>query len=167
MAKLMRLADATLITVRCPAALLDTVGEASGLDFPREANRFVTSGTTTVVWTSPDDWLIIAQEIEPSDLLSSLEAAFTGHHAAVVDMSGNRVRLQLSGHDSRTMMARACALDFDPPYFDVGHCAGTLVTRAQAFVLQRDDAPTYEMLVRRSYAHYLCNWFMTAGCEVI
>lgn len=50
-------------------------------------------------------------------------------------------------------MNRACALDFDPPRFTAGHCT----------VIQIDDTPTYELLVRRSFAAYLGDWFMTAG----
>ena len=164
MVDLMRLPDAALIAVRCAPAVLDVVdGALSDWPFPRDANRFATVGETTIVWTGPEDWLIIAAATELSALLTRLEAQFAGHHAAVVDISGNRVRFQLSGSRARAMMARACALDLDPPHFRVGQCAGTVVARTQAFVLQRDDAPTYEILVRRSYARYLSDWFDTAG----
>ena len=163
MAELFRLPDATQITVRCSAAVLNAVGASAGLEFPRAANRFAISGTTTILWAGPDNWLVIAEACE---LISTLEAAFAGHNAAVVDVSGNRVRFCLSGAGARDMMARSCAIDFDPPHVGVGHCAATLVARAQAFVLQRDDCPSYELLVRRSYAKYLVDWFATAGCEV-
>ena len=166
MAELARLPDTTMITVRCHAAVLDATVLPLGLAFPRAANRFLVSAANTVVWTGPDDWLVIAED-NATGLRSSLEQAFAGHHAAIVDTSGNRVRLALSGDGARDMMARACALDFDPPHFVAGHCAGTMVARAQAYVLQRTPAPVYEIVVRRSLSLYLQDWFAAAGCNVI
>ena len=164
MADLLRLPDAALIAVRCAPAVLDAVsGSLPGWSFPREANRFSVIGSRTILWTGPDDWLVVDEAEKLPEMLAALEAAFTGHHAAVVDVSGNRVRLGLSGRRSRETMARACSLDLAPPRFGVGHCAGTIVARAQAFVLQRDDAPSYEILARRSFARYLTGWFASAG----
>ena len=162
MAELERLPDATLITVRCVAATLGQLGSPAGLTFPREANRFTTHRSTRILWAGPDDWLIVDERPDASDLLAALERAFAGHHAAVVEVSGNRVRFRISGPDARALMNRACALDFDPPHFATGQCAGTIVARAQAFVMQTGDDPTYELLVRRSFAAYLAGWFVTA-----
>lgn len=163
MVEVTRLPDATLITVRCSAAVLDLVDLPLGLAFPRDSNRFTTVGTTQILWVGPDDWMIVDARAEAPDLLAALENAFVGHDAAVIDVSGNRVRFQVSGADARALMNRACALDLDPPHFGAGHCAGTLVARAQAFVLQVDDAPSYELLVRRSFATYLADWLVTAA----
>lgn len=162
MAEIERLPDATLITVRCAAATLCQLGTPAGLTFPREANRFTTHGPTRVLWTGPDDWLIVDERPDASELLGALEGAVAGHHTAVVEVSGNRVRFRISGRDARALMNRACALDFDPPEFAAGHCAGTIVARAQAFVMQTSDDPTYELLVRRSFAAYVADWFVTA-----
>ena len=163
MAEVTRLPDATLITVRCTAAVLDLAGLPAGLAFPREANRFATVGITRILWVGPDDWMIVDERAEASDLLAALESAFAGHDAAVIDVSGNRVRFRVSGSDARALMNRACALDLDPPHFGAGHCAGTLVARVQAFVMQVDDAPSFELLVRRSFAAYIADWLVTAA----
>ena len=163
MAEVTRLADATLITVRCSAAVLDLVDLPMGLVFPRDANRFATVGTTRILWVGPDDWMIVDARADAPDLLAALESAFAGHDAAVIDVSGNRVRFRVSGSDARALMNRACALDLDPPHFGAGQCAGTLVARAQVIVLQVGDAPSYELLVRRSLAAYLNDWLLTAA----
>ena len=107
--------------------------------------------------------MIVDERAEVPDLLAELEKVFADHHAAVLDVSGNRVRLGVSGRDARALMNRACALDLDPPHFATGHCAGTLVARTQAFIMQVDDAPSYEVLVRRSFAAYLYDWLVTAA----
>lgn len=162
MAEIERLPDATLITVRCAAGTLGHLGTPTGLTFPHEANRFTTHGPTRVLWTGPDDWMIVDERPDAPDLLVALERAFAGHHAAVVDVSGNRVRFGISGAHARALMSRACALDLDPPHFAMGHCAGTLVARTQAFIMQTGEEPNYELLVRRSFAAYFRDWLVTA-----
>lgn len=163
MIRIKRLPDAALITVRCTAATLAQVGTPAGLAFPREANRFTTQGSTRILWTGPDDWMIVDERPDASNLLIALEAAFKGHHAAIVEVSGNRVGFRISGPDARELMQRVSALDFDPPHFALGHCAGTTVARTQAFIMQTGDEPTYELLVRRSFAAYLADWLVTAS----
>lgn len=166
MAELARLPDATLVTVRCSQTVLEAIAIPGGLTFPLTPNRFSNCGSHTVLWTGPDDWLVIAGD-EPTTLLASLEHAFAGHQAAIVETSGNRVRYSLSGGGAREMMARACSLDLDPGHFEVGDCAGTLVARAQAYIMQRMAAPAYEIVVRRSFSNYLQDWFRAAGCSII
>lgn len=163
MVEIKLLPDATLITVRCSPETLERVGEPAGLTFPREANRFTPDGATRVMRTGPDDWMIVDERADGPNMLAAIEDAFAGEHAAVLDVSGNRVRLSICGPDAHALMARACALDLDAPNFATGHCAGTIVARAQAFVLQTSDAPAYELFVRRSFATYLTDWLITAA----
>lgn len=162
MVEIERSPDATLITVRCSVETLAQIGAPAGLAFPREPNRFTTNGPTRVIWTGPNDWMIVDERPDDFDLLAALEQDFVGRHVAVVDVSGNRVRLSVAGPDARALMSRACALDLDAPHFATGHCAGTLVARAQAFVLQT-QAERYELFVRRSFATYLADWLATAA----
>lgn len=163
MVEIRRLPDTTLITVRCASATLDQVGLPRGLAFPREANRAASSPIADVLWTGPDDWLVIVNKGDGRALLNSLEQAFAGTFSSVVETSGNRVRLRVAGPRARDLMARACSLDLDPTHFLPGHCAGTLLARAQCFLLQRYDAPTYDILVRRSLADYLEAWLLKAA----
>ncbi len=163
MVEITRLPDATLITVRCSPAVLDKADLPAGLIFPRDANRFATVETRRILWAGPDDWMIVDERDAAPDLLAVLEEIFATHHVAVVDVSGNRVRLRVSGRGARELMNRACALDLEPPSFATGHCAATFVARTQALVMQVDDTPCYELLVRRSFASYLADWLVTAA----
>lgn len=162
MVEVRRLPDTTLVTVRCLTATLDAVTLPTGLAFPRHANRAASSDFADVLWTGPDDWLVIVREGDGHSLLDALVETFAGTDSAVVETSGNRVRLRVSGPGARALMARACSLDLDPPHFLPGHCAGTLVARTQAYVLQQDEQ-TYDLLVRRSFADYLEAWLLTAA----
>jgi sarcosine oxidase subunit gamma len=43
-----------------------------------------------------------------------------------------------------------------------GSCAQTLVARANVLLQQMDDAPTYRLFVRPSFAAYLAAWLADA-----
>lgn len=163
MVEIALLPDATMITVRCSAEALRQMGEPAGLAFPHKANRFSTTGATRILWIGPDDWLVIEEATDGRALLAALEEAFATTQSAVVETSGNRVRLRIAGPDARELMARACSLDLDLPHFAPGYCAGTMMARAQVFLMQPDSGPSYEILVRRSFAGYLQDWLLTAA----
>lgn len=56
---------------------------------------------------------------------------------------------------AREALAKVCSLDLHPRRFGPGRCAQTLLARCGAILHQLDDAPSYDLLPRRSYAEYL------------
>lgn len=102
------------------------------------------------IWLGPDEWLV----------LGGREADFPDAWAAV-DVSANRVCLELSGSGAADVLARGCALDLHASVFPPGSCAQTLVARAQV-ILYRTDEYTFRLLVRPSFASYLRAWLRDA-----
>jgi sarcosine oxidase subunit gamma len=114
--------------------------------FPLEPNT--TAGRA--LWLGPDEWLVIgAHEEDFPDA------------AAAVDVSANRVCLELVGDDVEEVLAQGCLLDLHKSVFAPGRCAQTLLARAQV-ILHRRDAETFRILVRPSYAPYLRMWLEDA-----
>jgi sarcosine oxidase subunit gamma len=103
------------------------------------------------IWLGPDEWLV----------LGGREEDYPG--LPVVDVSANRVCLELSGPGAADVLARGCALDLHPSVFPSGRCAQTLVARAQVILYRTDDA--FRLLVRPSYADYLRAWLRDAGAR--
>jgi len=99
------------------------------------------------LWLGPDEWLV----------LGGREQNYADARAAV-DVSANRVCFELSGEAATDMHARGCALDLHPSVFPTGHCAQTLLARAQV-ILYRTDEDVFRVLVRPSFADYLRAWF--------
>jgi sarcosine oxidase subunit gamma len=114
-------------------------------------------GPNTVVgdalWLGPDEWLV----------LGGREQDYADRPAAV-DVSANRVCLELSGAGAADVLARGCALDLHPSVFPPGRCAQTLVARAQV-ILYRPAEDTFRLLVRPSFADYLRAWLRDAGAR--
>jgi len=102
------------------------------------------------IWLGPDEWLV----------LGGREEEHAGA-AAAVDVSANRVCLELAGDGAADVLARGCALDLHPSVFPLGSCAQTVVARAQVILYRTDDA--FRLLVRPSFADYLRAWLRDAG----
>ena len=104
------------------------------------------------IWLGPDEWLVLGgREEDYADL------------PAAVDVSANRVCLELSGEGAADVLARGCALDLHASVFPPGRSAQTLVARAQVILWRTEDA--FRLLVRPSFADYLRAWLRDAGAR--
>jgi heterotetrameric sarcosine oxidase gamma subunit len=114
--------------------------------FPTEPN----TSAGDVLWLGPDEWLVVGGR----------EEDYPGA-AAVVDVSANRVCLELAGDDVEDVLAQGCTLDLHPSVFAPGRCAQTLLARAQV-ILHRTGEETFRVFVRPSFAPYLRAWIEDA-----
>jgi sarcosine oxidase, subunit gamma len=119
-------------------------GQASP-GFPVEPNSTAVVEGRTVLWLGPDEWLVLAGREEDY-----------GEAAATVDVSANRVVLELSGADAADVLASGCSVEVD-----TGCCAQTLLARAQV-ILFRPEPDRWWILVRPSFAPYLRAWLEDA-----
>lgn len=126
----------------------------AGLPLPLEPNRTAAMGPTRTLWLGPDEWLVVV-EGEAIDLLPRLGRAVVARRAAVTDLSSSRAIIQIAGPQARPLLETGCGLDLHPRAFRTGQCAQTLFARVPVILDQLSDAPSYRMLVRRSYARWL------------
>lgn len=138
-----------------------------GFDPPTEPNTVAGNGTVSALWLSPEEWLLVSLFDQHRRLANELEAALTGLHSAVVDVSASRTVLDLNGPAAREVLEKGCPLDLHPRAFGPGRCAQTLLARAPIILHQTDGTPTYRLFVRASYARYLASWLMDAMAEFL
>jgi sarcosine oxidase subunit gamma len=130
---------------------------------PLAANTFHGGAVASVLWLGPDEWLVVGPPGGEAALEAQLRDALgeLGPAVAIVDVSANRTTIELTGPAARDVLERGCPLDLER---DVrpGSCAQTLVARANVLLQQMDDAPTYRLFVRPSFAAYLAAWLADA-----
>jgi sarcosine oxidase subunit gamma len=80
-------------------------------------------------------------------------AALEGSHRSVIDVSANRVSLDLGGPGRLELLASGCPIDLHPRAWRRGMCAQTLFAKTQVVLHERAD--TTRVLVRPSFANYL------------
>ena len=154
------------ISVRCdPAdsALTGTIERALECSLPRAPNTFrVAQAGHKVLWLGPDEWLIVTPEGGEAPLAQSVRQAAGDGFATVVELGSGQTVIGISGQRAREVIAKGCPLDLHPRAFGPGRCAQSRLARALVTLVQVDDAPTFELIVRRSFADYLWQWLLDA-----
>lgn len=133
-------------------------------DLPCEPNK-TSSGLSTIYWLGPDEWLIVTPAGERPTLPTLLDDALEGMHAALNVFSGGQVAMRISGDNAAALLAKGCTLDLHRKAFLAGQCAQTGLAKASILIGKVDDAPTFDVFVRRSFAEYLALWLQHAGAE--
>lgn len=141
------------------------VGRALGVALPVAPNTVSTSGERSIVWLGPDEWLVVDSASEAVEIEASVRRAFEPDWGSVVDVSANRSAVVLSGARARATLAKGCSLDLHPRSFRSGLCAQTLLAKTAVILWQTDEAPTFRILVRTSFAAHLARWLEDATPE--
>lgn len=139
-------------------AFRSAVSQVLSLELPLQPCSSVADADHRLVWVGPDDWFVIGPRKQASGIESRLREALTGMHSAVTDVSGGYTVLHLSGNPVREVLAQGCPLDLHPRAFGPGSSAGSVFFKTSIWLWQTDMAPTYEVLVRRSFMGYF--WLM-------
>lgn len=158
----------TKINVRLHAggAAASAAGEVLGAPLPVEPNTVASGGAHHVLWLGPDEWLVVAPPADRQRLEDELRAALGAESGALVDVSGERTILDLSGPRAREVLMKGCSIDLHPTAFQVGRCAQTGLARAQVVLMPtRQDA--YWIFVRSSFSDYLSAWLRDAMAEYL
>jgi sarcosine oxidase subunit gamma len=138
------------------------IAAAFGRGLPTVPNTVATTGIRDLLWLGPDEWLVVGPDGDARWIERALRSALA---ASVVNVSSARTVLELSGPSARAVLEQGCPIDLHPSVFGPGQCAQTLVSRAEVILHQTDDAPTYRLYVRSSYARFLALWLLDAMQE--
>lgn len=145
------------------AAFVSAVKAVTGVDLPVKPNTTATAGDFRILWLGPTEWWIVTTGGVEEKLVADLRQAFTGQHAAVIDVSESRTVITLSGAKARDVLARGCSLDLHPRVFGPGQCAQTGLTKANIMLDQIDGTPSFEIYILKSFGDYLWQWFGLIG----
>ena len=147
------------------AAAWNVQGDASRAEFTDQATRQfsialpIVPNTTarrdalTAFWLGPHSWLLIAEAARPP-LTGFIEKrdALNAAGGALFDLSASRVALRIAGDRATDVLATGCPLDLHPLAFRAGDCAQSVFGRVNALLYKSDDAPTFVIMVARSFA---------------
>ncbi len=145
-------------------AFVQAVQQALGLPLPLTACSSLANAQIRIVWAGPDDWFVIGAAGEQQSMAQRLRTALAGQHCAVTDVSSGYFMVSLAGIQARDVLAQGCPLDLHSSVFKPGQSAGTHFFKVGIYLWQRDNAPTYEMLVRRSFIDHF--WQLINHCTL-
>jgi sarcosine oxidase, subunit gamma len=136
----------------------EAVGVACGMVFGAEPpSRLGLAGESAgraALWLGPDEWLLIADGADASDIGGVLESVLDGTGHSLVDVSHRQIGLIASGSAAARVLNAGCPLDLDLRAFPAGFATRTLFDKVE-IVLWRRAETTFHVEVWRSFAPWL------------
>ncbi len=140
---------------------LKAASEALHLALPDTPCTTARDAHAAIHWLAPDEWLIVAPAGEEAEIERRLREATATPGAAITDVTGAHILLHLSGPQAREALASATPYDLHPRNLSPGRCIQTTLAKSQALIAAPAE-DTFEIIVRRSYAHYAEAWLTDA-----
>ena len=106
------------------------------------------------LWLGPDEWLLIADGADATDIGDVLESVLDGTAHSLVDVSHRQIGLIANGPAAARVLNAGCPLDLDLKAFPVGFATRTLFDKVE-IVLWRRAETTLHIEIWRSFAPYL------------
>ncbi|MDA9598217.1 sarcosine oxidase subunit gamma [bacterium] len=142
---------------------LTTIGKNINMILPIEANTSSTSENYTSLWLSPDEWMIISNNIinkennnyEVEELL--FNKVSKTNLGSVTDVSDQLVMINLKGEKIFDLLNTGCPFDFTDFRLKVGSVAQTLLAQIDVTIHYR-EVNSINLFVRRSFSEHLMSW---------
>lgn len=116
-------------------------------------NRSASEDGWTSLGLGPDEWLLVGPFERLHDALAGLQQGLAGVHVSIVDVSSNRVALDIGGRDVGDTVSALSP--FDLSGLGAGTCVQTLMAKAQVILQCFEPMASYRIYVRSSFASYL------------
>ena len=142
---------------------ITNVGKNLNMLLPTEANTSTTTNKLTAIWLSPDEWMIVSNELVAKDtnkyelfemLFNSISKTNLG---AVIDVTDQFVQLELKGENIYEIFSAGCPFNFDEFKEKKGSTTQTVLNHIDV-ILHHKDENIVNLFVRRSFAEHLCSW---------
>ncbi|MQG06101.1 MAG: hypothetical protein FI728_06445 [SAR202 cluster bacterium] len=141
---------------------IDNMREVLGHELPTDPNTVTVGERFIILCLGENEWLIITPENEERELIATLRNKMDGILTSFTDVSSSQCIIRVTGSHVRNVFAKGCSLDLHSRSFDVSKCAQSLIASVGVIIRQIDSTPSFELIVRRSFAEYLVNWLYDA-----
>ncbi len=140
-------------------AFVDAACATLALSLPVEPCTLTASKGVTVLWLSPDEWMIIAGRDSASPLLATLQAALKEVRSQVVDNSGGYTQLIFEGANALDVLQHVSVYDF--ANLQPGRIVGTTFGKASTYAFRQGEG--FRLIIRRSFADYIWRFLARAA----
>jgi sarcosine oxidase, subunit gamma len=134
-------------------------GRALGVPLPAAPCTFVENGTLTIVWLSPDEWMIVCARADKLNLLGELEGALDTAHCQVADNSGGFTHIALQGRHAADVLSHTSV--YDIASLAAGRAVGTTFGKSSVYIYRQGGG--FRLILRRSFADYIWRYLERAA----
>jgi len=140
-------------------AFASAASTALSVSLPLQPCTLAMSISVTVLWLSPDEWMIIAAPSQTSSLRASLQQALLGVRSQVVDNSGGYTQIVLGGVRAVDLLRHVSVYDFES--LRPASVVGTTFGKSSVYAFRQDNG--YRLIARRSFADYIWRYLVRAA----
>ncbi|WP_293761649.1 sarcosine oxidase subunit gamma family protein [uncultured Paraglaciecola sp.] len=133
------------------------------LDLPLQPCSSTQNANTTIMWLSPDEWLLIVEGGSEAAVEDKLRQSLSGHFA-VSDISGAQTMLEISGKDCLQLLQKSIGYDLHLDSFPINKVIGTALAKSSAHI-RRTGEQDFQLIIRRSFADYVWLWLQQSSKE--
>jgi sarcosine oxidase subunit gamma len=145
------------------SGFIKDVKNALDLDLPLAPCSSAQNAETTIMWLSPDEWLIIIEGGTEAAVEDKLRQSLSGHFA-VSDISGAQTMLEISGKDCLQLLQKSIGYDLHLDSFPINKVIGTALAKSSAHI-RRTGEYNFQLIIRRSFADYIWLWLQQSSEE--
>jgi heterotetrameric sarcosine oxidase gamma subunit len=142
------------------AVLAQALREHAGLMVP-EPGRWVGDDRLALLWCAPGQFLAVGDIVAVQGVATALRDV-----ALLIDLTGARVVVRVSGREVREALGRMVPLDLHPRVMRPGCVAATVAAHIGVQIWQVDDAPRYDVAGPVSFAGSLFRALEQAGARL-
>ena len=150
---------------------LSTIGKNINMILPLEANTSSSSDKYTSIWLSPDEWMVISNNlVDKENNNHEIEALLFNkisktNLGAITNVSDQFVLINLNGDKVFELFSTGCPFNFNDFKTKKGAVAQTLLAQIDV-IIHHKELNNVNLFVRRSFSEHLMSWIHDAASRL-
>jgi len=153
------------LSLRCRDACLAPAGKAFGTAIPQKPLSAETAPNRAAFWLGPDEWMLVAPEMQLDAVVADLEAALDGQPHSLVDISHRQDAVLISGSQAAWLLNTGVPIDLHESAFPVGTVTRTLFHKTP-IMLWRTGPDSFVVEAWGSFMDYVTGLLVQSAEEL-
>ena len=150
---------------------LSIIGKNINMILPLEANTSSSTDNYTSMWLSPDEWLVISNNIidKENNNYEIEEQLFNKisktNFGAITDVTDQFVLINLNGENVFDLLSAGCPFNFNDFKTKKGAVSQTLLSQID-IIMHHKELNNVNLFVRKSFSEHLMSWINDAASRL-
>ena len=148
---------------------MKNVGSVLDLVLPIEPNVRVSNNNISIIWLSPNAWLIETPKAETKKVLTLLKSTLNPQKTAITDVSYNRTVLRLEGDRVFTLLSKYLVINLEEVLKTNYNVAQTIFIKIPILLIRNNsnnETISIDIHLNRSHAKYVYE-LLIDGCKIL
>ena len=147
-----------------------SIQKVLGITLPDAPRQSTSKETNTLLWLSPDQWLLLCPRTDVEKIIIKLQTALNEVHSLVVDVSDARTIFRLEGTGAKEVVTKGAPIDLSAQDCKAGYVRRLRFAEMAALIHivstdASNDSETIDLFVFRSYAQYAWDWLAATSSK--